>query len=552
MSIYKNGLKRFLDLTIAFFALLILLIPFAVIAIWLHFANKGAGVFFYQERPGLHGKPFRVIKFKSMTDEKGHDGKPLPDAQRLTKAGKFVRGTSLDELPQLINVLKGDMSFVGPRPLLMQYMPLYSDHHLRRFEVRPGITGWAQVNGRNMAKFSQKFDNDVWYVDHCSLATDINILWMTVMKVIKHADIGDGEEEMGLVDDLHFASRLVKFGSDYPALPDYKKGNSLTQIYPDANYYASGRQALEDVVKQNGWKRLWVPAYFCYESLEGLKRAGVEIAFYPDVPSGDDEAGIQSIEFREGDALLRMNYFGLRAYRDSREINVPVIEDHSHDLIGEWATKSQADYCVASIRKSLPVSEGGILWSPKKRALPPAPADTDQNEILSAMRWNAMKMKADFLAGINHDRASWRNDLAQSEMMFDTLPVSKISADAWSIINEMDINDWYGRKTHNWKKMQGLASEEVQILQPEFDNAHPFSLVLVFPSEEMREKVRGILIKRQTVFPAVLWTLPEGADPQARDFSIRMLSIHCDGRYDHDLDEMLGRIKEGIQLAKAL
>lgn len=549
---YKNFVKRTLDFSIAFIALLVLFVPFAVIALWLHFANKGAGAFFTQERPGLHGKTFRVIKFKSMTDEKGLDGKPLPDAQRLTKAGKFVRGTSLDELPQLINVLKGDMSFVGPRPLLIQYMPLYSDYHLRRYEVRPGITGWAQVNGRNMAKFSQKFDNDVWYVEHCSFLTDVRILWMTVLKVLKRADVGEGEGEMGVVDDLKFSSRLVKFGSDYPALTDFKKGISLPQIHPEANYYASGRQAIEDVVKKNGWNRLWVPSYFCYESLEGLKRSDIELTFYTDYPGNDDEASIKAIDFREGDALLRMNYFGLRRFRDNGWIKQPVIEDHSHDLVGDWATKSNADYCIASIRKSLPISEGGILWSPKKLFLPNPPIVSSQNSVLSAMRWDAMKLKAEYLEGKNHDRMTWRNEFIKSEEMFDTLPISKISVDAWNILDEIDVQDWYDRKKHNWGKMQELATTDVRILQPEHENANPFSLVLVFATEEMREKVRSVLIKRQTVYPAVLWTLPMTADAKSKSISTCMLSIHCDGRYDNDLDEMIERIREGIKIAKSL
>ena len=179
-----------------------------VVTIWLHFANKGAGVFFTQERPGKDGKIFRVIKFKTMTDERDDHGDLLPDAQRLTKVGRFVRSTSLDELPQLINVLKGDMSFIGPRPLLPQYLLVYDDFQKRRHKVRPGISGWAQVHGRNHCKLSKKFEYDVWYVDHCSLTTDLKILWLTVMNVLKRSDIGEGAGDMEDIDDLGFSSRL--------------------------------------------------------------------------------------------------------------------------------------------------------------------------------------------------------------------------------------------------------------------------------------------------------------------------------------------------------
>jgi len=205
---YKNFFKRLIDFVIVLTALLIIWPILLVIYIWLTIANKGAGAVFYQERPGKDGKIFKVMKFKSMTDERDVNGKLLPDAQRLTKVGKFVRSTSIDELPQLINVLKGDMSLIGPRPLLVQYLPLYDDTQARRHEVRPGITGWAQVNGRNLCKLSKKFEYDVWYVDHCTFATDIKIIWMTVMNVLKRSDIGEGAGNMKDVDDLGFSERL--------------------------------------------------------------------------------------------------------------------------------------------------------------------------------------------------------------------------------------------------------------------------------------------------------------------------------------------------------
>ena len=204
---YKNFFKRIIDFTIVFIALLIIWPILLIITIWLYFANKGAGAFFTQERPGKDGKIFKVIKYKTMTDERDENGELLPDAQRLTKVGKFIRSTSIDELPQLINVLKGDMSLIGPRPLLVQYLPLYSKEQARRHDVRPGITGWAQVNGRNLCKLSKKFEYDVWYVDNCSLFTDIKILWMTFMKVVKKSDIGEGAGNMEEVDDLGFSDK---------------------------------------------------------------------------------------------------------------------------------------------------------------------------------------------------------------------------------------------------------------------------------------------------------------------------------------------------------
>lgn len=188
---YKHFFKRFFDFWISLIALIIISPILLVITIWLHFANKGAGAFFFQDRPGKDGKIFKVIKYKTMTDERDAEGKLLPDDVRLTKVGKFVRSTSIDELPQLINVLKGDMALIGPRPLLPQYLPLYSPEQARRHEVRPGISGWAQCHGRNAISWTEKFKLDVWYVDHLSLITDLKVIWITIMKVIKRADINE-------------------------------------------------------------------------------------------------------------------------------------------------------------------------------------------------------------------------------------------------------------------------------------------------------------------------------------------------------------------------
>lgn len=209
---YRSFFKRVVDFSVVFVALLFIWWILALIAIWLYFANKGAGAFFFQPRAGKNKKIFKVIKFKSMTDERDVNGKLLPDTERLTKVGKFVRATSIDELPQLFNVLKGDMSLVGPRPLLPEYTPLYDEIQVRRLEVRPGITGWAQAHGRNSLKLSKRFEMDVYYVDHVSLCLDIKILWMTVLNLFKNKVVVDRAELQG-VDDLGFDK--IAFGKNH-------------------------------------------------------------------------------------------------------------------------------------------------------------------------------------------------------------------------------------------------------------------------------------------------------------------------------------------------
>lgn len=209
---YKHFFKRVFDVIISLIALICISPILLVVTIWLHYANKGDGAFFCMPRPGKGGKIFKVIKFKTMTDERDENGELLPDEVRLTKVGKFVRSTSIDELPQLINVLKGDMSFIGPRPLYVNFLKLYDERQARRHEVRPGISGWAQVHGRNLCTYSKKFEMDVWYVDHISFMVDMKILFMTIANVLKREDIGVGSGNNDDVDDLGFTQRLKEMG----------------------------------------------------------------------------------------------------------------------------------------------------------------------------------------------------------------------------------------------------------------------------------------------------------------------------------------------------
>lgn len=193
---YRRFLKRAIDVMISLSVLVLLSPILVIVALLLFFFNEGAGIFFFQERPGYKGKPFKIVKFKTMNERRGADGKLLPDKQRITKFGAFVRNTSLDELPQLWNVLKGDMSLIGPRPLLMEYLPLYSAEQMRRHDVRPGISGWAQCHGRNNLSWTEKFKFDIWYVDNVSLKTDCSIVWITLKHVIKKDGIDNSQSAL--------------------------------------------------------------------------------------------------------------------------------------------------------------------------------------------------------------------------------------------------------------------------------------------------------------------------------------------------------------------
>ena len=212
---YKSFFKRIFDIILSSIVLALIGWFILLVALFLHFANKGAGAFFTQDRPGKNGKIFRVIKFKTMTDECDSDGVLLPDAQRLTSVGKIVRSLSIDELPQLVNVFKGDMSLIGPRPLLPEYLWVFDDFQNRRHEVRPGITGWAQVHGRNHCRLSKKFEMDVWYVDNLSIGVDIKIIFLTIKNVLMREDVGEGGSDMVDIDDLGIEDRIIAYKKEH-------------------------------------------------------------------------------------------------------------------------------------------------------------------------------------------------------------------------------------------------------------------------------------------------------------------------------------------------
>lgn len=325
---------------------------------------------------------------------------------------------------------------------------------------------------------------------------------------------------------------MKEFGSDFHYLPvQYSVGKSIRDYIPNATYYACGRHALIDLYKQNGWKCLWVPEYFCYSVLSALIWEGVNLKFYFDHPLADERETILSLPFEEGDALLRMNYFGLRSRRSNLGIKVPVIEDHTHDLIGEWARNSDADWCIASLRKTLPLAEGGILWSPKGEIQQFKPSQTCENEMLASKRWNAMRKKAMYLDDKIADKNEFRADMISTEEQIDRLNISKIDEETFSYLSQFDIDQWYQLKRSNWALLKDIKLDKVSVLEPEGDGCYPFSLILLFDSEVSRDRCRNSLINND-VYPALLWKIPsENKHPEVKDFSNRMLSIHCDARY---------------------
>lgn len=344
---------------------------------------------------------------------------------------------------------------------------------------------------------------------------------------------------------------MKEFGSDFHYIEPQGSGdNSLQDFFPSANYYADGRQALIDLYRSQGWQRLWVPKYFCYDVIESLKEAGLELVFYTDYPDyHDDSKTIEAIQrkghFRPTDAILWVNYFGTRSYRDVEKLNIPVVEDHTHDLIGGWAINSHADWCIASLRKSLPVPEGGMIWSPMGLKLPKQPDSSEENEQIAATRWEAMRLKARYLAGEEVEKAAFRQGFVDTEAYFDRAEVCALDAESQRFLQLFDIRDWYNRKWENWELLRDIKKDGVRVLWPENKGCYPFSLIMVFELEEERNRVRKALIERQ-VYPTILWSVPPSYYGEISQMSGGMLSIHCDARYTKEEILQMKSIIESI------
>lgn len=336
---------------------------------------------------------------------------------------------------------------------------------------------------------------------------------------------------------------MKEFGSDFHALGNvYNTGRAnLTRVYQDATYLATGRQGLILVIRQEGWKRLWVPEYFCYEVLKSIEKyTDVELVYYEDIPEADSHDRLKALPYEEGDALLRMNYFGLIEYHQEKSLPVPVVEDHSHDLLSRWALFSDADWCIASLRKTLPLAEGGMVWSPKGKKLQEDIKVQLGNEELAAKRWKAMDMKAEYLNSDSNSelKDKFRELYMETEETLPDLEIAVLDNRGMKTLRQMDINKWYNQKKRNWEVLTGALESEIEFLRPKDESCTPFSLVLKMRDTEEREKVRMGLI-RNAVYPAILWCVPDAASEAVRETSGTLLSVHCDGRYsEKDMIEL--------------
>ena len=336
---------------------------------------------------------------------------------------------------------------------------------------------------------------------------------------------------------------MIEFGSDFHKCDD-AFGIQTHFLQCPIRYYANGRLPISALIYAQKWTRIWVPVYYCYDVVNHIMSTGIQVLFYDDYPlaSNDDEI-IRSLPFEDGDVLLRVNYFGLRDVRRNVNISVPVIEDHTHSLISSWCIKSDADWCVASIRKTIPVPAGGILWSPQNHSLPEQLSALPGCENMAKLRYWAMNLKANYLIN-GGEKDEFRDKFLFSEEIIESLDNSGMDAISLEIIQNFDVQRWYNRKRENWHILQRELCPKFNVVRSE--DAHElyqFSLLIYCNSKYEREALRDYLIQNK-VYPAILWKIPDKLEySMALDFSDRMLSIHCDARYS---------IEDMIQLSHIL
>lgn len=339
---------------------------------------------------------------------------------------------------------------------------------------------------------------------------------------------------------------MKEFGSDFHTMLNFcntaaeSSKVTLYDVHKCMREYACGRHAIEAICKYKNWKRIWIPAYFCYDVIEYLVKTGIEIKLYDDSPVKDsDDQEVRNLPYKDGDVLLRINYFDHRKYRTNKGISIPVIEDHTHDIISEWARNSDSSYCIASIRKTMPTAAGGILWSPMGLDLPETIGETDECKAMAIMRYEGMDMKREYLKGKLVDKDKFRKKFQISEKIIEKLQLSGMDKETLTIAKKMNYLLWNELKADNWRIANEILVQKFRVLKP-YD---PFSIIILCDNTKEREALRMHLINNM-IYPAILWQMPEDSVFEvAKDFSKRMLSVHCDPRYSrNDIKEMCERI----------
>ncbi|BDZ82318.1 hypothetical protein Lac2_04520 [Claveliimonas bilis] len=564
-GLYRDYIKKILDIALSTVALIVLS-PLLFITAILVRIKLGSPVIFKQPRPGKDEKIFYLLKFRSMTNEIGEDGRLLPDSQRLTKFGKFLRSSSLDELLELINIIKGDMSIVGPRPLSIFYLPHYPSSLRRRHDVRPGLTGLAQVHGRNNLPWDDRFVMDIEYVDNVSFVTDVKIILDTALKVLKQSDIAVRganqvkdygpycvlkEEGKGGIrmQGMTFSEIGSYFWLDRSEKIESKKGINWLPAMNDSCFTFSGRNAIDvvirDILKNQRIDVVYAPSYCCVSMLQEFIDRGLKIAFY-DINFENGRFTYQIPEVLPHSVVLIMSYFGLNTMEAHRAIErlhnsgSIIIEDITHSLLRKDTVSNSCDYVVASLRKWFAIPTGG--WAGKKRGSFSEKPGLDSNHAVQE-KIAAMKEKYDYLTGKVDSKenfllaqANFENDLIHVDRML------KIDDVSLSIIERLNIDEIITRRRQNAGILiDGLKDLSSIIQIPQIDMSVDVPLfVPVIMETEKRDSLRQYLIERGIYCP-VHWPETMGA---AMGIRANELSLICDQRYSvGDMKAIVDTIK---------
>lgn len=547
--LYRDLVKRGLDFSLAGLAF-VALSPVIGVSALLVRTKLGSPVLFEQVRPGKNEKIFRLYKFRSMTNAVDETGMLLPDEERLTKFGRFIRSSSIDELPELINILRGDMSIVGPRPLSVYYLPHYSDETRRRHQVRPGLTGLAQVNGRNNLDWEERFSYDIDYVDNVSFLGDVRIILKTALKVLKSEDIavrGTTEvrdfgpystiKEEGAMTEKRSGMTYSEIGSYFWLEEQKNPVRAIDWLPPmsDAAYTFSGRAAIDlalrDLMLDRPVKKLYAPSYCCISMLQSFLDRNIEVKFY-DV-TFKDGAFCYKIDSHHGcDAALVMSYFGLTTDAERELIEqfhsqgTAVIEDVTHSLLREDACSSSADYAVASLRKWFAVPAGG--WVGKRSGTLGIKPNLESDHAVDG-KLEGMRQKYAYLSGKVQEK---ENFLAlQAKFDTDLIHIDrllKIDSVSMDILSRTDMEELVRRRRENAEILLKGLRDLPCVTLPQVDLSKDVPLFLpVFLPKEDRDALRAWLIARGMYCP-VHWPEVMGAKPGVRN---NELSLICDQRY---------------------
>ncbi len=565
--LYGNYIKRLLDIILSALALVVLSPLLGITAILVR-TKLGSPVVFKQARPGKNEKIFYLYKFRSMTNEVGEDGRLLPDAQRLTKFGKLLRTSSLDELLELVNIIKGDMSIVGPRPLSIYYLPHYPANLRRRHDVRPGLTGLAQVNGRNNLPWDERFELDIRYVDNVSFMLDLKIILNTVLKVLKHSDItvrGKSkvkdygpyrilqEENIGgkKLNGMTYSEIGSYFWLDEDSMSSFTDEVDWLPSVEDSSFTFSGRSAIdaavEDILKERMINRVLAPSYCCVSMLQSFFDRGLKIEFY-DVGYQD---GAFTYKLPVADAnsiVLIMSYFGIGTAEAHKQIaklkksGAVIIEDISHSLLSKNPASEDSDYLVIALRKWFGIPTGG--WIGKQTGALLVKPDSDSNHAVKE-KIAGMKAKYDYLTGKLDTKedflavnAAFENDLIHVDRML------KIDDISLSIIAGIDIEHVIKQRRKNAEVLLNGLRELDGLVQalPEIDLTSDTPLFLpIFMKTEDRDALRKHLICKGIYCP-IHWPEVMGAEVGVR---ANELSLICDQRYgEGDMQAIVDAIRE--------